>query len=275
MGNCCSKQISEQEDHLTSNVTVEKETNPIVREAWQGRLHDHLSLTSVSPDEQDYQRNETLSPQSLSAQGNSQVANPSRNESSQRKVQDAISTRSASSYKICEGSQDRLSLQSVATDSDLNSTTLDLSLSNNESVGETIRSLPSACSVHVDPDESRHCSSISTFKNSQNGEPSNHNSTLSLPSVSSSGFLDIEAFASKINDQVRNMTASRTSKRPSRLERALSVIRRLDAAVVNAMNKVQNFRSRTSSRVAPMAYNEPRLQTPVSDGCSDVIVLSD
>lgn len=274
MGNCVSDQQSKHETLKTSTV-VELQTNA-ARQVWQGSFDDELSLRSVSSVKD--QRNDVLSVRSVSShslrQRNSQNALSLRGVSShslrQRHSQAALSHRSVASQRVLRGS---LTLQSLSTD-DLNSTTLDLSFSDQGSIGESIHSLPSACTVHIDPDESRNCSSTSSFKNSECGQ-SNNQPNQSLPSVSESGYLDIEAFTRKVNDQLRNLSASATG-RASKMGRAFSVIRRLDSAIVNAMSKVRNIRARTSSRVSPMLGNEGRHQTtPVSDDCSDVVFLSD
>lgn len=166
-------------------------------------------------------------------------------------------------------SGDELSLRSVSSD-EFKSTSLNLSLSDQGSIGLSIPSRSSsACSVYVHPnesrnlDESRNLTSISSFKNSDDSL------SQSLPRVSSSGNLDIEAFARKVNDKLRKLSGSQT--------RAASVIRRLDRAIVNAMNKIQNVRARMSSKVSPMMVSEQGESQSTQESVEnlDVMTVSD
>jgi hypothetical protein len=211
-------------------------------------------------------------------------------------------------------SQESIVLQSMSVSDDFKSTELDLSLSKEDSIAEaSLHSNPSTCSaIYTRSNTSDYTrrSTLSSFKNSSSyGQQENSSDTLmpnseyttnddtsssqiqssfdsslqALPRVTESGNLDLESFKDIVMSKVGKLSAGKNDK--AKFNKAVSLIRRLDKAVIKTMNKVHNYRSRSTAKVSPvhlaqderkekkaLQNNEKKITTDIE---YDIIVISD
>lgn len=98
-------------------------------------------------------------------------------------------------------------------------------------------------------------SEYSSNRGSRNSEivsSSGQSSLENLPKVTESGNLDLENFKEIVLGKIRSLSAENKDK--SRVRSALRLVRRLDNAVLEAMNKVKKATARRSAKVAPLVF---------------------
>lgn len=205
-----------------------------------------------------------------------------------------------------------LELRSVSDE--FESTELDLSFSKEESADEGNAQMnPSSCAAvytRSNSNYTRQDLTLRSFTNSPSNKPPNSVDTVmpkseyssnrdsrsseivsssgqssleKLPKVTESGNLDLESFKEIVLSKMRRLSAGKKDK--AKLNNALSLVRRLDNAVVEAMNKVKKAKARRSAKVAPLFLaldnteeqralqsNERATVTTFGD---DVLVISD